>query len=819
LALAGIDMGTEDNLLFGTLALQMGLIDAGQFIEACKLWSQDPGLPIADLLVKRGWLLPGDKSRVEHLLHAPRSDGSGTVAFAPESSGNRPAEGPSERPAAAAPPTPASPVGPTSDSGERYAPRHIHAAGGMGLIWLARDTQLDRDVALKELHPKAGDDVVLRSRFLREAQITGQLEHPGVVPVYEVARHPRSGLPFYTMRFVRGRTLTAASEAFHARRRDGQAEPLELVALLSAFVVACNTIAYAHSRRILHRDLKGENVILGDFGEVVVLDWGLAKQLDAPEATDAARTYAAALERWNTGQTLPGDVIGTPAYMAPEQASGRVDLIDHRTDIYGLGAILYEILTGQPPFTGSDSLEVVTKAARGEPARPRELWPEVPAALESTCLRALARDPANRHATAAHLAREVQTWQEVQRRQAEDALRRQTEILQSILNSMSEGVVVADEAGRYLLINPAGARVAGPGAIGETLPDATTDQKIFLPDQVTPCPSEDLPLMRAIRGQAVDDAELFLRDAAHPDGIWLGLNARPLRDEQGELKGGVVVFRDVTERKRAEEELRRSRERFELAVAGSQDGLWDWDLETDVVYFSPRWKSILGYEDHEITNHLDEWIRRLHPDEKDRVVAANYAHIHGTTPHYEYEYRLRHKDGSYRWILARGAALRDAQGKAYRMAGSHVDVTARRQTEQDLKESEERHDAVLAALPVGVLVLDAAGKVLSCNASAARLLGLAEDQVRGRPMLDLPWQGVRADGTLLPAEAFPAVVALRTGRALSGAVLGVRGPDGEVRWLAAHAQPLFQGGETTPYAVVVTLERVSHTPAAGPSLG
>ena len=109
--------------------------------------------------------------------------------------------------------------------------------------------------------------------------------------------------------------------------------------------------------------------------------------------------------------------------------------------------------------------------------------------------------------------------------------------------------------------------------------------------------------------------------------------------------------------------------------------------------------------------------------------------------------------------------------------------------------------------------------MLSCNASAARLLGLAEDQVRGRPMLDLPWQGVRADGTLLPAEAFPAVVALRTGRASDGDVLGVRGPEGEVRWLAVHAQPLFQGGETTPYAVVVTLERVSHTPAAGPSLG
>src|SRR5262249_48365197 len=148
-------------------------------------------------------------------------------------------------------------------------------------------------------------------------------------------------------------------------------------------------------------------------------------------------------------------------------------------------------------------------------------------------------------------------------------------------------------------------------------------------------------------------------------------------------------------RQAAEAEVRASRERFELAVKGSQDGLWDWDLKSDDVYFSPRWKSILGYEDHEIKNRIEEWISRLHPDEKERVLAANYAHIHGTTPHYEYEYRLRHKDGSYRWILARGVALRDAEGKAYRMAGSHVDVTERRQTEQRLREIEQLHQTVM----------------------------------------------------------------------------------------------------------------------------
>jgi PAS domain S-box-containing protein len=163
----------------------------------------------------------------------------------------------------------------------------------------------------------------------------------------------------------------------------------------------------------------------------------------------------------------------------------------------------------------------------------------------------------------------------------------------------------------------------------------------------------------------------------------------------------VVVFRDITERKRAEGEILRSRERFELAVRGSQDGLWDWDLGTGDVYYSPRWKSILGYEDHEIAHRIEEWEQRLHPEERERVLAANRAHAEGATPHYEYEYRLRHKNGTYRWILARGVALRDAAGKAYRMAGSHVDITERKQAEEErgrllIREQEARTRAEAA---------------------------------------------------------------------------------------------------------------------------
>jgi PAS domain S-box-containing protein len=684
------------------------MISGEQFAEACRLSEEGRNEPLENVLIERGWIRPTDRPHLLYLLdrnlrqHAydARSvlrqlPGIATQWLAAlegmdsedtNASSTLVPAGPRARVTGGAPP-----------AGKRYTCTRLHATGGMGQVWLAHDASLGRDVALKELRPEVTGDTRTATRFIREARLTGQLEHPGVVPVYELMSGADADKPYYTMRFVRGRTLTSAIETYHANRRAGETESLEFVALLTAFAAVCNTVAYAHSRGVLHRDLKADNVMLGDFGEVIVLDWGLAKLLGHEDEDAAETSRPAGDELPDASLTIHGEVVGTPAYMAPEQAEGRLEAIDARTDVYGLGAILYEILTGQPPFVGVNTLDVLHKAARGNPPRPRELWPDVPPALEETCRKAMAKDPAQRYARAEELAHEVQHWQEVQRCRAEDALRRQTEILRSILNNMSEGVLVSDEAGNLLLINPAAERLIGkpPEA---TLAGVRSAIECYGPDGVTPLPPQDLPSLRAIRGEEVDDREMFLRPAARTAGIWVSANARPLRDAAGTLRGSVVVFRDVTERKRAEEELFRSRERFELAVRGSQDGLWDWDLRTGDVYYSPRWKSILGYEDHEIAHRIEEWEQRLHPEERARVIAANRAHADGTTPHYEYEYRLRHKDGSYRWILARGVALRDAAGNAYRMAGSHVDITERKRAEEErerllTREREARADA------------------------------------------------------------------------------------------------------------------------------
>jgi WD40 repeat protein/serine/threonine protein kinase len=317
-------------------------------------------------------------------------------------------------------------------SEDRYSVLRLHAAGGIGQVWIVHDADLGRDVALKELRAERAYNPAIAARFLREARITGQLQHPGIVPVYELAPgtpdadySPGAEPPFYTMRFVQGRTLTDAARAYHAKRAAGAAGPLDLAGLLNVFVSVCNTVAYAHSRGVIHRDLKGANVVLGDFGEVMVLDWGFAKVLGRPDdfgmeiserGTEDIDSVSAPHSEFpipsSAGplHTMAGQVLGTPAYMAPEQAAARQDLVDCRTDVYGLGAILYEILTGRAPFTGNDPSEVLRQVREKDPPAPETVCRGVPPALAAVCRRALARDPGGRYPAAADLGREVQRW-------------------------------------------------------------------------------------------------------------------------------------------------------------------------------------------------------------------------------------------------------------------------------------------------------------------------------------------------------------------------------------------------------------------------
>jgi PAS domain S-box-containing protein len=482
--------------------------------------------------------------------------------------------------------------------------------------------------------------------------------------------------------------------------------------------------------------------------------------------------------------------------------------------------------------------------------------------------------------------------------------RNHSSILESILNSMGDGVAVVDADGKFLHFNAAAEHILGMGPKGTGPDEWTANYGFFLPDMVTPYPGQQLPLARAMRGEAVNGAEIFVRNPRVPDGLWMSANSRPLRDESGVVRGGVTVFRNITarvrgsrrraaqhavtsvlaesetlaeavpkilqticqevgwkmgavwtldrradllrcvdvwhaqngdltefldlthqttfsrgvglpgrvwasrqpawiddvpadpnfpralaarrcglhsafafpilsggevtgaleffspeirkpddellamigslgaqigqfmERKRAEEELGRQRERFEVCVRGSGDGVWDWEVETNTVYYSPRWKSMLGHEDHEVANVYEEWEKRLHPDDRERALAAIRAYFGNQTPVYELEHRLRHKDGSYRWILARGVALRNPDGKPYRMAGSHTDITERKRMEKALRDEEALYHSLVETLPLSILRKDLRGRFTFANQLFCDTLGRSREAILGKTDYD-----------------------------------------------------------------------------------
>jgi eukaryotic-like serine/threonine-protein kinase len=409
----------DSNLLFAVLALHADLISRDQFVAACSEWCGHKQSSLSAILCDRGWLTPADRDVVSHLVQrqlerhdgdaraclaeVTRHDDRHSLAFIDDADLNQSLAGATPREQE---PIVASTCNYVPESRDRYTLSYLHATGGIGRVWLARDATIGRQVALKELRPERATTPDIRARFVKEAQITGQLEHPGIVPIYEIGKHIADNSPFYTMRFVRGRTLKEALTAYHHRLDDGDASPLELRDLLTSFINVCNAVAFAHSRGVLHRDLKPQNVVLGDFGEVVVLDWGMAR-LIGETGGDAVAVEPVVDE---AAATVHGQVLGTPAYMAPEQAEGRSAQLSPRTDVYGLGATLYALLSGRPPFTSTDARDVISQVVTDSPEPPRNLKVGVPPALEAICLKALAKKPEDRYASAKDLADDVRRW-------------------------------------------------------------------------------------------------------------------------------------------------------------------------------------------------------------------------------------------------------------------------------------------------------------------------------------------------------------------------------------------------------------------------
>jgi WD40 repeat protein len=268
------------------------------------------------------------------------------------------------------------------------------ATGGMGRIFAARDRELDRPVAIKRLLVRSNES---RRRFEREIRLSARLQHPSIVNIIESGQTP-DGDPFYVMKLVSGQPL---NEVIKAR-----AELAQRLALLPAVIAAADALAYAHGQRIIHRDLKPHNLLIGDFGETVVIDWGLAKDMAAPEAELPAGPYRVDPD----GQgTAVGAIMGTPAYMPPEQARG--EAVDQRADVYALGAMLYHVLAGHPPFVGSSPEQILEAVLTSAPVPLERRQPGVPADLVTIVGKAMATDPAARYPDAAGLAEDLKRFQ------------------------------------------------------------------------------------------------------------------------------------------------------------------------------------------------------------------------------------------------------------------------------------------------------------------------------------------------------------------------------------------------------------------------
>jgi serine/threonine protein kinase len=427
-------MDRDRNLLFGVLAVQLRKVTPTQLVDIAGAWATDPSRSLGERLLEAGVLsledktlldglvtqaitsFDGDASRTleafggeEEVYHSFRgsvaltdSGGIRSVAFTKDEDNAGDTEELGDIPA-------------VEEMPSRYTYVGEYGRGGMGRVLLVHDEILGRDLALKELLPHLANDgqdnkltpvrmaMPLIARFLQEARITGQLEHPSIVPVYELG-HRKDGTLYYTMKLVRGKTL---HKAIHECKNLE-----ERLKLLPHFVDLCNAIAYAHKHGVIHRDIKPMNVMIGEFGETVVLDWGLAKIKNKQDIhADAMQETIKALNLGDdmpSGKTRYGDILGTPVYMPPEQAKGDLNAIDERSDIYSLGAVLYEILTGNPPFGAQNVMQTIYQVINETPKSVVSQERRCPPDLIRFCNRAMEKQPEKRYQKAKELADAVE---------------------------------------------------------------------------------------------------------------------------------------------------------------------------------------------------------------------------------------------------------------------------------------------------------------------------------------------------------------------------------------------------------------------------
>ncbi len=421
----------DRNLLFGLLALQNGIITRDALVAAFSIWQLNKSRKLDTILLEQRAISSERHAQLQQMLewHIEVHGQDTAQSLAAVNSASSACQllhdlGDIELQASLrqvlnseSVPDPFSTQielkRPGTGTGLRFRSLRPHAKGGLGEVSVALDQELNREVALKEIQPQFANHQESRERFVLEAEITGGLEHPGIVPVYGLGTYP-DGRPFYAMRFIKGDSMKDALEHFHQPATKSQTPPgerrIQLRKLLGRFIDVCNAMEYAHSRGVLHRDLKPGNIMLGKYGETLVVDWGLAKSMGKREIQSTEVTLQPITSISSLAMTQHGSPVGTPAYMSPEQAAGQLDKIGPASDIYNLGATLYHALTAHAPIESKNLATILLHVQQGKFTRPRQHDPTITRSLEAICLKAMALKPENRYPTARSLADDLEHW-------------------------------------------------------------------------------------------------------------------------------------------------------------------------------------------------------------------------------------------------------------------------------------------------------------------------------------------------------------------------------------------------------------------------